>query len=470
MRHFAQSLIRPDVRFPDPEVDGVRRGQSVDLADEGELDVRETLGRLHGREVYPGSSRSAEVRRCHNPTIAPVLLGLASFLALVALDVRADAAFDAPKRLVAMLGITVACVAALMQGSWVFAWRDTTRRQRLLLGLAGGVLLLACVSSAASPRPAVALDSLRAIAVFAMVACLCGAAAVSDRTWRALANAFLAGALLNAVLSLAQAAGTRPLQYATTGGRADVSALIGNTGILAIVLACAAALVVARILDAPTRGLRIAWGLALVTLLAAVAVNRSATAFVSIAAVLVVFVVRHARRGRVAWLAAGVVVMAGAIAATMAARSIPGVTTVNRLLSYRIGPWAAAGEMMMDRPWLGFGPGTYAAEYAQHFVDAEARWRLRLGHPQLPGSYAQAHNDYFQSVAELGIPAVLAAVAALVLVTVFAWRNGSTAGDTAVLAVIVAGAAAALTWFPMQRPETAMLLLGALGRAWRIGR
>lgn len=369
-----------------------------------------------------------------------------------------------------MLGITAACVAALMQGSLTFAWRDTTRRQRWILGLAGGALLLACISATASPRPAVAFDSVRAIAVFAMVPCLCGAGTLSDRTWKALANAFLAGALLNAVVCLAQASGVRLLHYATTGGRADVSALLGNTGLLAIVLALAAALVVARIVEAASLELRIAWGLALVTLLAALVVNRSATAFVSVAAVLVVFVVRHVRRGRIAWLGGGVVLIAGAIAATMAVRSGPGMTTVNRLLSYRMGPWAAAGEMTLDRLWLGFGPGTYAAEYTPHFVAAEARWKSRLGHPLLPGSYAQAHNDYLQAAAEWGGPAALLAITALVLVTVSAWRNGSGADDTAVLAVIIAGAVAALTWFPMQRPEIAMLLLGAAGRTWRIGR
>jgi hypothetical protein len=36
------------------------------------------------------------------------------------------------------------------------------------------------------------------------------------------------------------------------------------------------------------------------------------------------------------------------------------------------------------------------------------------------------------------------------------------------LAFLGAGAVAALTWFPMQRPLTAVPLLLAAGRAWRI--
>jgi len=36
------------------------------------------------------------------------------------------------------------------------------------------------------------------------------------------------------------------------------------------------------------------------------------------------------------------------------------------------------------------------------------------------------------------------------------------------MAILGAGAAAALTWFPLQRPISAIPLLLAAGRAWRI--
>src|SRR6185369_12122827 len=34
----------------------------------------------------------------------------------------------------------------------------------------------------------------------------------------------------------------------------------------------------------------------------------------------------------------------------------------DRLVTYRLGAWTAAREMIRDRPWTGFGPGTYGAE------------------------------------------------------------------------------------------------------------
>jgi hypothetical protein len=37
-----------------------------------------------------------------------------------------------------------------------------------------------------------------------------------------------------------------------------------------------------------------------------------------------------------------------------------------------------------------------------------------------------------------------------------------------IAAILVAGATAALTWFPMQRPITAVPLLLAAGRGWRL--
>ena len=48
-----------------------------------------------------------------------------------------------------------------------------------------------------------------------------------------------------------------------------------------------------------------------------------------------------------------------------------------------------------------------------------------------------------------------------------AWRRQSP--ETAVLlAILAAGATGALTWFPLQRPVTAVPLLLAAGRAWKV--
>ena len=55
----------------------------------------------------------------------------------------------------------------------------------------------------------------------------------------------------------------------------------------------------------------------------------------------------------------------------------------------------------------------------------------------------------------------------LALAVATAWRR-RTPEAIVLAAVLATGAAAALTWFPLQRPITAVPLLLAAGRAWKI--
>jgi O-antigen ligase len=252
-------------------------------------------------------------------------------------------------------------------------------------------------------------------------------------------NAFLIGAGVNAVASIAQWLRLAPsLPYVGGGGRGNVSAMIGNTGVLGLVAAFGALLVVPR-LTRPAYSMWVLFGLFLATM----AINRSATPFIVLAAGLLAYAPHSLRR---AGLAAAV--LAFSFAATDA------VYRLDQALTYRIGPWKAALSMAAERPLLGFGAGTYAAEYARH-AD------MRFASPHLAGSFAQAHNDYLQALAELGIPATLLLLAILTLLL-----RGARA-HPALVSILIAGAVAALTWFPLQRPETAMLLLAACGSAWR---
>ncbi len=140
-------------------------------------------------------------------------------------------------------------------------------------------------------------------------------------------------------------------------------------------------------------------------------------------------------------------------------------------MSFRGGPWAAALEMTRRRPLLGYGPGTFGAEFVPHRLAAEIRSKRRFVTPLLTSSYAEAHSDYLQVFSDAGVPAGVLALAAcgglLVMAVKTAWRR--TTPEAIVLAAVLAtGAAAALTWFPLQRPITAVPLLLAAGRAWRL--
>src|SRR6266536_1610376 len=145
----------------------------------------------------------------------------------------------------------------------------------------------------------------------------------------------------------------------------------------------------------------------------------------------------------------------------------------DRLTTYRTGAWAAALDMARERPLVGWGPGTYAAEFVPHRLQAEIRAKRRYVNPLLTSSYSEAHCDYLQAFAETGVPGGLAAIVALAaLVGALARRAAGPPGLTSeravLLGILAAGAAAALTWFPMQRPISAVPLLLAAGRSWRI--
>jgi O-antigen ligase len=131
--------------------------------------------------------------------------------------------------------------------------------------------------------------------------------------------------------------------------------------------------------------------------------------------------------------------------------------------------------MTRERPWIGFGPGTYGAELVAHRLRAEIETRKRMPNPLLTSAYGEAHCDYLQFFAEAGIPAGAALLGAIFLLFRGLLRASrrlppGPARSEAILllACLGAGAVAALTWFPLQRPFTAIALLLAAGRAWRI--
>jgi O-antigen ligase len=145
----------------------------------------------------------------------------------------------------------------------------------------------------------------------------------------------------------------------------------------------------------------------------------------------------------------------------------------DQLLSYRLVPWAAAVEMVRERPLLGYGPGTFAAEFVPHRLRAEIFWSRRLVNPQLNSFYAQAHCEYLQALAEAGIPAGLAADAAFAMLLIGLVRSLGRvqepirAETRVVVAILLAGSIAALGWSPLQEPALAVPLLLAAGRGWR---
>ncbi|MGE5407495.1 MAG: O-antigen ligase family protein [Syntrophothermus sp.] len=410
--------------------------------------------------------------------LAVVLAGTA-----LVVDTEAAAAFDAPKRLIAMLGTGLAAAAA-----FAFPRGHAANGLRLLFlgpaarraaaALAAAALSLLGVAALASPHRAVSLDALRSIAVFALLLPL-GASAAVDRGWRWLVGVFLGATAVNAAVSLLESRGLfHPFPLETFGARQETGAYAGNVGYLAITLAIAGVLALGILLAATRPRVRIAAAAALLLFGAALVVNQNLTALTAaLAGAAVLLALRHGRRAALP-MAGAVLAAAFAFAAYpplrhRAREAVAAARSGNwdALVSFRGGAWAAGVEMARERPLTGFGPGTFGAEYVPHRLAAEIHARRRFVAPLLTSSYAEAHCDYLQMFSDAGAPAgllALGAVGCLFAALLSAARRRSDPETMVLLGVLAAAATAALTWFPLQRPVTAVPILLAAGRAWRI--
>ena len=431
------------------------------------------------RKAAPAPRREA---RDPGAIVGGIALALVLAGTALVVDTEAAAAFDAPKRLIAMIGIALAATAVFAiprrgaaPGPPLLA---PPPARRLALALAAAALILALVSALSSPRRDVALDAMRGIAVFALLLPL-GASRAAARGGRGLAVVFLAATAINAVVSILESLNLfHPFPLETFGSRQETGAYAGNVGYLALALALAVVLALGLVLTQRRTFARVAAGLGGLLFAAALVVNRNLTALTAaLAGVAVLLVVLYRRRAIVP-MGALVLAAVAAVAVYPPLRQrgrelVAAARTGNwdAIVSFRGGAWAAAGEMARERPWLGYGPGTFGAEYVPHRLSAEIRARRRFVAPLMTSSYAEAHCDYLQVFSDAGVPAGLAVVGAVgglfAALGAAAWRRRSV--EAALLfAILAAGATGALTWFPLQRPVTAVPLLLAAGRAWRI--
>ncbi len=422
----------------------------------------------------PGHDRGAAV--------AAVALGAALAASALLVDPGADASFDAPKRLASLLLIALAAAAAFLprrpRGALADLWHSAGPLPKAASILAAAALCGAVASAWLSPRRALALDSLRPLLVFALLLPL-GASRVIPRYGRALLSVFLALAAFNAAVSLAQ--GRRlfqPFAVDVSGARDATGAFVGNVGYLALALALAAVAALAVALETRRPALRWLCAAALPLFLADLVVNQNLTSLTALAAGTAALAwARLGKRAAPAAVAA-VLVVAGGIwlyhpARRRAAEAIGAARAGNwdSVLTYRLGPWSAAVQMFRERPAVGFGPGTFGAEFVPHRLKAELAARRRFVNPLVTSSYSEAHSEPLQALAEGGLAGLAAVAAALSLLGALgrtARRGGARAEAALLLALLVAGSVGALTWFPLQRPVSSIPLLLAAGRGWRL--
>ena len=358
-------------------------------------------------------------------------------------------------------------------------WRALPRPARVALLAAVAALVWFAIATLVSPRRAASLDAMRVVAVSAFLLPL-GASSAVARGIPLLAGAFLATTSVNSAISILQSRGIQPFRLETFGTRNLTGALAGNVGYLALTAAFACVLALGITISARAKPVRIAAAAALVVCAAALATNRNLTAIVAVAAGAVVLLIARFGRRSIARIVLAAAVLAAVVLAVapLRRRAVDSISAVragewDRLTSYRTGAWAAALEMARERPLTGWGTGTYAAEFVPHRLTAEIRSKHRYVNPLVTSSYSEAHCDWLQTFAEAGLPgglAVLAAAGTLLAGLAARARKGdpSRAEAAILLGLLVAGAAAALTWFPLQRPISGVPLLLAAGRAWRL--
>lgn len=111
-------------------------------------------------------------------------------------------------------------------------------------------------------------------------------------------------------------------------------------------------------------------------------------------------------RWRAVWALAGLSVLCAAwfFRAPLSNRLAADVSTQERLNRY-----SCARRMAADRPWTGFGPGTFAFQYLA-YQRREEMTRISVSAPiarRGPGNYGRgggAHSEYLQAWAEGGLP------------------------------------------------------------------
>lgn len=418
--------------------------------------------------------------------VAAAALLLAIACAGLVVDSGADNSFDAPKRLTTLICTATAALAAFGFSRWRNPFAGTTLGRVPFASAAAACLLaaaaLALVAALVSPRRATALDATRALGLYGLLLAL-GASRVVEKRKRSLLAVFLAVVAVNAVVSFLQARNIyQPLRLVTRGSREATGAFVGNPGYLALALAFSAVACLGVALLGRPAATRAAAAVGIAVFGSSLIVNQNLTSLSAVVAgAAILLLARFGRRAALS-IAVLLLVVAGAVVAypPMRGRAREALSAVrdrewDRLVSYRLGAWAAALEMARERPWVGFGPGTYGAEFVPHRLKAEIETRRRMGNPLATSSYGEAHNDYLQPFAEAGIPAGLLLLAAAALLfrglLVAARRPAATprrAELLFLLAFLGAGAIAALTWFPFQRPISSIPLFLATGRAWRL--
>lgn len=125
----------------------------------------------------------------------------------------------------------------------------------------------------------------------------------------------------------------------------------------------------------------------------------------------------------------------------------------------RLSVWKGALAMMLDHPWVGIGLGQYEYVSTRYAFPIHTHWA------KYSRVAENAHSEYLQAGAEMGVPGLLLALGVLTLLTlsVARWMRRAprtTWGPVATLfSAVVSIAAHSVVDFPLHTPPTALLFV-----------
>src|SRR5262249_48891401 len=318
--------------------------------------------RKAAREPLPAPPPAAAARpaRDISGALSAGILAAGFFAVALAVDSGADSSFDAPKRLLAVVFIAAAALAAFGFSRWsnpFRAERGTPPDPRAALGCVLFALAAALLSAAVSPRRDLALDSVRVVLINALLLAI-GASRVAARRKALLLGAFIGAAGINALVSFLQAKNLwQPFPLMTRGDREATGAFAGNPGYLAFILALAGVACLSVLLLQRRRLFAAAGAVGTVLCLVGLLVNRNLTSFSAfVAGAGVLLLARFGRRAALPLGALAVLAAATVLAYTpMRLRAAEAWWALRQgdwdhVVTYRLGAWAAAVEMARDRP------------------------------------------------------------------------------------------------------------------------
>ena len=347
--------------------------------------------------------------------------------------------FRLPKELAFRGAALIAAALLVPLAIWErerFSWLREARFERLI---GAGIVLWSIFSAALATHP---VNVARALATIFCSAILFVAAATVSRaegaivlTWSA-----LAGAVVNGLVYLAQATiAWSPIDVVAQTEHLADTALLGNPNDVGMMLAAPAIAAIALALTTRGRVRMLAVAAAVLCALPLV-MSQTVTAIGALAGGALCFVARASRRAAIASTVAAFFVIALLVAAYAPLRERAGAMIgsakrhdYGELSSYRIIPFLAAWEMLRDRPLTGVGPGGYSYEFFDYKLRVDEKYHRLM--PQSMENWQQgrrvnfgeAHNEWLQTAAELGVIGFALLAAAVVTVA----RHGRRLGDGA---------------------------------------